>query len=273
MRTSELDVIFISYDEPDCEHNWADLLVKCPWAKRVHGITGLDKAHQAAGQTGKTDFIVTIDGDNIVDPTFFTRSFDLAENQIYSFNGRNNVNGLIYGNGGLKIWPKDWLENMFIHEDNKVDFCWEENYNQMSEVFSDTIINGSPFQAFRVGMREGVKLGLPKVAVPRDFADLTYSWNRRAITIWCTIGNDVAFGEWSIYGARLGLFILYFQSDWNWTRISDYEWFLRFWEEALRDYPKPRELGEALKELGLDIAEVDAAQSKFFKSILPEVKK
>lgn len=276
IKASELDVVYISYDEPDCEYNWADLLVKCPWAKRVHGVTGLDKAHQAAGQLGKTDFIVTVDGDNIVDSIFFERSFDLKENQIYSFNSKNNINGLIYGNGGLKIWPKHWLENMFIHENNKVDFCWEENYNQLSEVYSETILNGSPFQAFRVGMREGVKLGLhhnTRIEVLRDFSDLIYSWNKRALTIWCTIGSDIKNGEWAIYGARLGCYMLYFKEDWDWTDINDYEWFERFWEIALREYPKSLELGIYLKELGLDIAEIDADQSKFFKSILPKLKR
>lgn len=275
-KVSDLDVIFISYDEPDCEYNWADLLSKCLWSKRIHGVKGLDNAHQAAGRLATTEFVVTVDGDNIVDKTFFERTFKLEENQIYSWNGINNVNGLIYGNGGLKIWPKDWLENMFIHEDNKVDFCWEENYNQLTDVYSETRINGSPFQAFRVGMREGVKLGLHKdqrIKIPKDFGELIYSWNKRALTIWCTIGADVQYGEWATYGARLGCFLLYFEENWERTNINDYDWFERFWETALKEYPKPLELGDSLKELGLNIAEVNAEQSKFFKSILSEIKK
>ena len=37
---SDFDVVYISYDEPNAERNWADLLSKCPWAKRVHGVKG-----------------------------------------------------------------------------------------------------------------------------------------------------------------------------------------------------------------------------------------
>ena len=36
-KVSDFDVVYISYDEPNAEKNWADLKSKCPWAKRVHG--------------------------------------------------------------------------------------------------------------------------------------------------------------------------------------------------------------------------------------------
>ena len=45
---TELDIFYISYDEPNCEEHWADLLNKVPWAKRVHGVKGFDAAHKAA---------------------------------------------------------------------------------------------------------------------------------------------------------------------------------------------------------------------------------
>lgn len=273
IKVSELDTIFISYDEPNAEDNWSDLLIKCPWAKRIHGIKGLDKAHQMAGTIGKTNFIVTVDGDNIVDKSFFEQAFTLKENQIYSWNSKNNVNGLIYGNGGIKIWPRDWLAHMFIHENEKVDFCWEENYNQLTEVYSETVINGSAFQAFRVGLREGVKLSFhknEKIKISRDFGSLIHSWNKRALTIWCTIGRDVKNGAWAIYGARLGLYFMYFEKDWDHTKINDYDWIENCW---LCDNLPPLILGNAIRELGLDIAEVDPQQSKFFKSIMPSVKR
>ena len=43
---ADLDVIFLSYKEPNKEHNWADLRSKCPWAKRVDGVDGSDAAHK-----------------------------------------------------------------------------------------------------------------------------------------------------------------------------------------------------------------------------------
>ena len=45
---NEFDVVFISYDEPNADQNYQDLLEKCPWALRSHGVWGSDAAHKAA---------------------------------------------------------------------------------------------------------------------------------------------------------------------------------------------------------------------------------
>ena len=36
IKVIEQDIIFLSYDEPNAEKNYVDLLSKAPWAKRVH---------------------------------------------------------------------------------------------------------------------------------------------------------------------------------------------------------------------------------------------
>ena len=38
IKIIEQDIIFLSYDEPNAEKNYADLCAKVPWAKRVHGV-------------------------------------------------------------------------------------------------------------------------------------------------------------------------------------------------------------------------------------------
>jgi hypothetical protein len=76
---ADLDVIFLSYKEPNKEHNWIDLKSKCPWAKRVDGVEGSDAAHKAAGQTSTTERFILIDGDNIVDPALFDQQIDLND--------------------------------------------------------------------------------------------------------------------------------------------------------------------------------------------------
>ena len=45
-------------------------------------------------------------------------------------------------------------------ETKKVDFCWDLNYIQMNDIHSEVYNAGSPFQAFRAGYREGVKMSL-----------------------------------------------------------------------------------------------------------------
>ena len=135
---SELDCIFISYDEPNADRNYADLLSKAPWAKRVHGVKGSDAAHKAAAELSDTERFITVDGDNIVDPKFFDIELDFIgtpslRGKQLSWCGKNIINGLVYGNGGLKSWTKDYVLNMRTHEaadsdKSQVDFCWSDDY-------------------------------------------------------------------------------------------------------------------------------------------------
>ena len=67
MKTLELDIVFLSYDEPNADQHYADLCNKVPWAKRVHGVKGSDAAHKAAANLSETDWVITVDADNIVD--------------------------------------------------------------------------------------------------------------------------------------------------------------------------------------------------------------
>ena len=40
----DYDIIYLSYDEPNAEKNYADLCQKVPWAKRVHGVEEIGRA-------------------------------------------------------------------------------------------------------------------------------------------------------------------------------------------------------------------------------------
>ena len=80
---TEFDIVFISYDEPNAEQNYNDLLNKCPWAKRSHGVWGSDAAHKAAAALCDTDRFITIDADNIVREDFFNIEIDMDLSLIH----------------------------------------------------------------------------------------------------------------------------------------------------------------------------------------------
>ena len=61
---ADIDIVFISYDEPNADRNWIELKKIAPWAKRIHGVKGSDSAHKAAADISDTDRLVTVDGDN-----------------------------------------------------------------------------------------------------------------------------------------------------------------------------------------------------------------
>ena len=109
MKIIDQDIIFLSYDEPNAEKNYADLCSKAPWAKRVHGVEGSDAAHKACSDLSETENFITIDGDTIIDPKFLQVELDLEKLKAtpefqFSWAGNIDVNGLKYGNGSIKMW-------------------------------------------------------------------------------------------------------------------------------------------------------------------------
>jgi len=296
---SELDVIYISYDEPNADENWADLLNKCPWAKRSHGVYGSDAAHKAAALLSETDRFIGIDGDNIINPNFFNLELDeviINSQRVFSWSARNVVNGLVYGNGGIKSWPVQLVMDMKTHEcsDKKnyaVDFCWDSNYIQMTDVFSDVYNNASPYQAYRAGFREGVKMSLEQgVVIPKkDFYKKIYPANLKRLKTWCSVGADSENGLWCIYGARLGCYMTNL-TDWKYVNVRDFEYHTKFWNKEIAPkfkgddiqcfrtgYSWNKEklkseiikLGEILKnDFDLELVEFNSKQSKFFKDIM-----
>jgi hypothetical protein len=199
---NEFDIIYISYDEPNADANWHDLLDKCPWAKRSHGVHGSDAAHKAAAKLSETSRFLTVDADNIVNPEFFNLEIDMdkiGRSDVISWAAKNEINGLVYGNGGIKCWPKHVVERMRTHEaapaNNpaaQVDFCWNINYVQMNNVYSHVYNNASPMQAWRAGFREGCKMTL----VGGDVVDKAqvknvHHKNLQRLLVWQSVGTTV----------------------------------------------------------------------------------
>ena len=123
IKIQDSDLVFLSYDEPNAERNYADLKKKFPWAKRVHGVKGLDAAHKACADVSDAERFVTIDGDTIVDKDFLDVEIDLKalgvdNTYMFSWCGNIDLNGLKYGNGSLKLWTKDFVKNMKTHENH-----------------------------------------------------------------------------------------------------------------------------------------------------------
>ncbi|MGY8865658.1 MAG: hypothetical protein ACKVJK_08485 [Methylophagaceae bacterium] len=286
MKIIDYDIIYLSYDEPNAEKNYADLLSKVPWAKRVHGVEGSDAAHKACAKLSETDRFITVDGDNIINPDFLGQELDFdehtdLEHSVISWCGRNIINGLMYGNGGLKCWPKQYVLDMKTHEnaeaDNphaQVDFCWDLKYIQQNSWYSDVHNNETALQAWRAGFREGVKMSLDQGERPTKEAFLQGHWkNLQRLWVWLMAGADVENGLWAILGARSGLF-MNMCTDWDHVQVRDFNYLNDLWETsfaAIEDIEY--EIGtygiKLIDKLSIPIAEapLDAQQSKFFKSI------
>ena len=276
---TEFDFVFLSYDEPNSEILYAELLNQVPWAKRVHGVQGFDSAHRACADASDTKFFVTVDGDNRMHDSFLNIKVNIERGQddhAWTWAGRNHVNGLVYGNGGLKLWSKQFVYSMNSHENSsndagKVDFCWGSKYHDLFGTYSTSMINGSAYQAFRSGYREGVKMSLDNghKVKPTDFLRKIWVFNMHKLLVWCSIGADVEHGIWSVYGARMGVYDCNL-TDVDHTMIRDYEWFKQKWDQVKNHDPinESKKLGIALRQgLSINVADLDEQQSRFFKTV------
>ena len=275
---ADLDVIFLTYDEPLKEQSWIKIQNMVPWAKRVDGVDGTDAAHKSAAALAETDRFILIDGDNIPDSAFFNLSLRLdatCDNKVFRWKARNQINGLQYGNGGLSCWTKEFVNNMRTHEAsdgtdaNDVEFCFHNDYWAMNDCYSTTYPNASPFQAWRAGFREGVKMCLDRGAKPtlQEFEARVHNRNLDALSIWHNIGADADNGKWAILGARTGTHMTML-TDWNYKEVQDFACLNRIWQNAVYSDvdSNSAEYGRVLKQkLNLPILDYTAEQSKFFK--------
>jgi len=282
------DIVYLSYDEPNAEENYADLLTKVPWAKRVHGVYGSDAAHKACARIAETERVTIVDGDNRIRKELIDQEIEFKEEvilnkSVISWGARNVINGLIYGNGGIKNWPTQLILDMKTHEaaesDNaktQVDFCWDINYVQMEKCMSDVYNNADPKQAWRAGFREGVKMGLLEgsKADPKNFSRQVHWKNFHRLLIWMHAGLDIKNGIWAIYGARKGCCMTNC-TDWDFINVRDFKWLNDLWDEQeskLTDDLLPDEinrLGKVLKnDLEIDMSEpFTPDQSVLFKTV------
>jgi hypothetical protein len=197
------------------------------------------------------------------------------EQAVFRWRARNHVNGLMYGNGGLSSWTRDFVLNMRTHENTDgrdttvVEFCFDPLYWPMHDCYSTTYPNGSPFHAWRAGFREGVKMCLDAGRKPTvaEFRDRVQKRNLDHLTIWHNVGDDAEHGIWAIMGARMGTHMTML-GDWDYREVQWFDALAELWDtekyvdpyEAAEDYAKS--LGT---QLDLPMCKMSPDQSRFFK--------
>lgn len=283
---ADLDCIYLSYDEPQKEEFWLKIKNLAPWTKRVDGIKGSDAAHKAAAEISNTERFILIDGDNMPNEDFFSLQLDFTKKDEsfkkaqFRWKALNHINGLRYGNGGISSWTKEYVFNMKTHENQTegdssriVDFCLSRTDNlywAMWDCYSTTYPNFTPFQAWRAGFREGVKMCLNRGLVPSidEFKTSVSPRNINNLSIWHNIGRDVDNGEFAIYGSQYGTYMTML-TDWNHLEVHWFDNYPNLWDDFMSNKYNDTflfEMAEALKtKLGLSICNFMPDESKFFK--------
>jgi hypothetical protein len=220
-----------------------------------------------------------IDGDNLPDERFFNLTLELKDDQynqaVFRWRARNHVNGLMYGNGGLSCWTREFVRNMRTHEstdgrtETEVEFCFDPLYWAMHDCYSTTYPNGSAKHAWRAGFREGVKMCLNKGAKPTvsEFRDRVHQRNLDHLTIWHNVGADVDYGLWAIAGSRMGTYMTML-TDWDHRLVQSFDSLSELWSTVENQDPEllaNRVAEDLATQLDLPTMTMFAEQSRFFK--------
>ena len=285
---ADLDVVYLSYDEPRKEEFWIKIQNMIPWAVRVDGVKGSDAAHKAAADASTTDRFILIDGDNLPDERFFNLTLefdDISKDAVLRWRARNHINGLMYGNGGLSCWTKDFIYNMKTHEASPgndatdVEFCFDPLYWAMHDCYSITYPNGSAYHAWRAGFREGVKMCLDRGRKPSvtEFQERVHSRNLDHLTVWHNVGRDVEHGDYAILGARQGTYMTML-TDWDHCEVQWFDNLIEIYNQEVLFAGNEQaidqshlkwminDLGEKLEtQLDLPMLDMPGSASAFFK--------
>lgn len=242
---SQLPVVFLSFDEPYADAHYKRLVDRIPHAKRVHGVKGFDAAHKAAAEAADADEFITVDADNIVLEHFWHQYLDARPNHykdcVLSWRSFNLCNGLQYGNGGLKLWRREFIKNMVTHEEAQrqgktlVDFCWDPKYIQLRSVFSVTDFTTSAHHAWRAGFREGAKMPLKEgepPPTPSSLMSFAYASCLQRLKQWAGVGRDLNYGSWAMAGTIEGLLRVHVTKVTNLSSISSYDSILEEWNKT-----------------------------------------
>ena len=225
-----MDVFFLTYSESNREKNWLKLKSLFPKARRVHGVKGLGLAHQICAKLSNSSFFFVVNGDNETCSNFkFERPEKNLELAVYCWRSLNPVNGLVYGFGGIKLFPK----KAFLNSSSFVDLSTslKLNYKVVPQVASITRFNSSALSAWRGAFRECVKLS--SECINNQKAAET----RERLKIWCEKGANQDFGKYVLLGARQGK--EYGQQNQKDTKslskINDFVWLKQFFEAKAQD--------------------------------------
>ena len=212
------DIVFISYQEPSADANYATLKAKFPMAKRVHGVKGIHQAHIKAAKKCFTKMFWIVDGDAVVNNSF---NFDyvVPEHQldhVHVWRAKNPINGLEYGYGGVKLFPRQMTIDM---DTSKADMTTSisSQFIAVEETSNITAFNTDPFETWKGAFRECAKLSSKTILRQND------EETENRLNIWCTKGGERRCGDFAIAGANAGReFGISNMADLN--LINNFEW-------------------------------------------------
>ena len=247
-HTKYYDVVFISFNEEYADTNYQRLVTHPSVMQnnvlRVSGVKGIHQAHIAAAELATTDMFYVVDADAIINENFkFNLLLSEKETDIvHVWRSQNPINGLEYGNGGVKLLPRELTLNLNVNTTDMTTSI-SSKFKVMPIISNITKFNTSPFNTWRSAFRECVKLS--SGIIHGD--EVTESQIR--LNTWLYQGGDSEFGEYAKGGASAGQWYgTTYKDDLEaLAKINDYEWLEIQFNEHVAMFP-PVETFKDLKD-------------------------
>ena len=193
------DIVFISYQEPNADKNYERLLKRFPNSKRVHGVKGIHQAHIEGAKLCDTHMFWIVDGDAVVLDEF---NFDYQcaqwdKDTVHVWRSINPINDLIYGYGGVKLFPTQKTIDMDLSKPDMTTSI-SDKFRAVGELSVITGFNTGEFETWKSAFRECCKLS--SRVIDRQNTDET----QERLNIWTSVGAERKYGDYAIAGAKAG---------------------------------------------------------------------
>lgn len=216
------DIVFISYHESNADKNYNNLekKVKGNRLHRIDGVRGIHQAHIEAAKLATTDMFYVVDADaEIVND--FTFDYQIpyydfnAKSTVHVWKSRNPVNGLEYGNGGVKLLPRQLTIDMDLSKPDMTTSI-SKWFKSMPTVSNITMFNTDPFNSWKSAFRECAKLA-SRIIDRQDDKE-----TQHRLDVWCNETIDKDAVEGAIAGREFG--IKYRTDILQLGKINDFAW-------------------------------------------------
>lgn len=222
-----MDIVYISYDEPEAEKNWQHLqnfASNLPnRLTRIHGVQGMENALKAAAEESTTPWVYNVFAKTELDPSFkFNFVPDYMQSpKHYIFYCKNASNDLVYGHMAVIMYNCNMVKNAGSYEEQLgLDYTMSFPVEVVPEISCIGNFATSEYHAWRTAFRECAKLAYFN-SVESDFE------NKHRLDVWTSYAKG-AYADWVLRGANDGVeFFLESQGDlrylqksfrWEWLR-------------------------------------------------------
>jgi hypothetical protein len=192
IKSSPLDIVFLSNGETGAEENWEHLLKVTKGLPnrvvRVDGVNGRAAAYHAAVTASETPWCFTVFAKLQVSPKF---DFNWQPDRMqvpkhYIFHAKNPVNGLTYGHQAMIAYNKKLT---LANEGRGLDFTLDDAHEVVPLISGTAKYNTDAFSTWRTAFREVLKLKADDSETARERLDI---WMNKA---------EGDFSQYSIKGA------------------------------------------------------------------------